>query len=209
MAKERIKYLSKRLEVDEYIYPKASGSRKKKEKPKTADQLSKGNQQKIQFLVALLSDPDILILDEPLSGLDPVNADLFKSIIREEMDQGKYMIMSSHQMATIEEFCEDITILNKGKVVLQGNLNKIKKEYGRVKLFVKCDEDISDILDEMEIHAEEKTAEGYYIKVKEEKEEMCIRDRFKYNADNKLCNPCCCHFIKISDYQFNWVHGNA
>ncbi len=174
LAKERIKYLSKRLEVDEYIYPKASGSRKKKEKPKTADQLSKGNQQKIQFLVALLSDPDILILDEPLSGLDPVNADLFKSIIREEMDQGKYMIMSSHQMATIEEFCEDITILNKGKVVLQGNLNKIKKEYGRVKLFVKCDEDISDILDEMEIHAEEKTAEGYYIKVKEEKEARAL-----------------------------------
>ena len=99
-------------------------------------------------MAALLSEPELLILDEPLSGLDPVNTDLFKGIIREEMDKGKYLIMSSHQMATIEEFCEDITILNRGKAVLQGNLNQIKRGYGRVNMFVKCDRPFEDIIRE-------------------------------------------------------------
>ena len=72
----------------------------------------------------LPNKPELLILDEPLSGLDPVNSDLFKSIIREEINKGKYLIMSSHQMPIIEEFCEDITILNHGKTVLQGNPSK-------------------------------------------------------------------------------------
>lgn len=144
-AKKRIAYWAKRLEVEEYLYPpKTKG--KKAEKPKTADQLSKGNQQKIQLMAALLSEPELLILDEPLSGLDPVNTDLFKGIIREEMEKGKYLIMSSHQMATIEEFCEDITILNRGKTLLQGNLNQIKRGYGRVNMFVKCDRPFEDII---------------------------------------------------------------
>ena len=92
-----------------------SGGRKKRQKPKLADQLSKGNQQKIQFMTALLSDPELLILDEPLSGLDPVNTDLFRDVIREQIAKGKYLIMSSHQMATVEEFCTDITILDRSK----------------------------------------------------------------------------------------------
>ena len=105
VAKERIAYWAKRLELEEYLYPpKTKAKGQKKEKPKTADQLSKGNQQKVQMMAALLSEPELLILDEPLSGLDPVNTDLFKSIIREEIGKGKYLIMSSHQMATIEEF---------------------------------------------------------------------------------------------------------
>ena len=133
VAKERIKYWASRLEVEEYLYPgQTAGKKGKKEKAKTADQLSKGNQQKIQLMAALLSDPELLVLDEPLSGLDPVNTDLFKEIIREEVEKGKFLIMSSHQMEVIEEFCEDITILNRGKAVLQGNLNEIKKGYDEV-----------------------------------------------------------------------------
>ena len=140
-AKERIKYWAKRLEVTEYLYPAIQpGGRKAK--AKTADQLSKGNQQKIQFMISLLSNPELLILDEPLSGLDPVNTDLFKSVIQEQIDTGKYLIMSSHQMATVEEFCTDITILHRSKTVLQGNLNEIKKSYGRINLYVKTEEDI-------------------------------------------------------------------
>lgn len=111
-------------------------------KPKKADQLSKGNQQKIQFMTSLLSDPQLLILDEPMSGLDPVNTDLFRDIIHEEINKGKYLIMSSHQMATVEEFCTDIMILNRSKTVLQGNLNEIKKSYGRVNLSLKTQQDI-------------------------------------------------------------------
>lgn len=144
-AKKRIAYWAKRLEAEEYLYPKQEG--KKPVKPKKADQLSKGNQQKIQLMMALLSDPELLILDEPLSGLDPVNTDLFKSIIHEEIDKGKYLIMSSHQMATIEEFCTDLTILSRSKTVLQGNLAEIKKSYGRINLFVKAEQELKDLIE--------------------------------------------------------------
>ena len=106
-----------------------------------AEQLSKGNQQKIQLIAALAPDPELLILDEPLSGLDPVNAELFKSVIREEIKKNKYVIMSSHQMATVEEFCTDLTILDRSRTVLQGHLNDIKRSYGRVHLQLKTEED--------------------------------------------------------------------
>lgn len=159
-AKKRIKYWAGRLEVEEYLYPtelpaadedqlggKAKNKKRaKKQPPKKADQLSKGNQQKIQFMTALLPDPDLLILDEPLSGLDPVNTDLFKSIIREEIAKGKYLIMSSHQMATVEEFCTDIVILNRSKTVLQGHLNDIKKSYGRINLSLKTEVDVKELI---------------------------------------------------------------
>jgi len=158
-AKERIKYWAKRLEAEEYLYPnmqpapalgeskKSRPAWKKKNKAKLADQLSKGNQQKIQFMIALISDPELLILDEPLSGLDPVNTDLFKSIIREQIAAGKYLIMSSHQMATVEEFCTDIIIMDKSKTVLQGNLNDIKKSYGRVNLHLKTEQDARSVIE--------------------------------------------------------------
>ena len=165
VAKDRIQSLAKRLEVEEYLYPEkfapatrpmlgqkkavrffATGNRKK-EKPKLAEQLSKGNQQKIQFMTALLSDPELIVLDEPLSGLDPVNTDLIRDVIREEIAKGKYLIMSSHQMATVEEFCTDITILDRSKTVLQGNLNAIKKSYGRVNLHLKCEVDARPLVE--------------------------------------------------------------
>ena len=135
-----------------------------------AEQLSKGNQQKIQLMSALISDLELLIFDEPISGLDPVNTDLFKSIIREEQEKGKYIIMSSHQMATGEEFCEDILILNRGKTVLSGNLNEIKKQYGRVNLVVKCDEDFSDLIEQFNLKVISHTPEETWIKVKDEEE---------------------------------------
>ena len=133
-ALKSIDYWLERLEATEY-------------KNQRAEQLSKGNQQKIQFIAALISNPDILILDEPLSGLDPVNTDLFKEVIKEEIAKGKYIIMSSHQMSTIEEFCENLVILNKGKTVLSGNLNTIKKSYGRNHLILKCDGDVRELVE--------------------------------------------------------------
>ena len=146
-AKKKIRYWAERLQVEEYLYPKQTDQpkkgRTKVQKPKLADQLSKGNQQKIQFMTALISDPELLILDEPLSGLDPVNADLFRDVIREQIAKGKYLIMSSHQMATVEEFCTDITILHRSVPLLQGNLNEIKKSYGRVNLRLKTEQDIT------------------------------------------------------------------
>lgn len=164
-AKKRIKYWAERLEVEEYIYPKPKTGKNAKSKAMNADQLSKGNQQKIQLMAALISEPDIIILDEPLSGLDPVNADLFKTIIREEIAKNKYLIMSSHQMATIEEFCTDITILNRGNAVLQGNLNDIKKSYGRVNMHIRCEEDIENYIQQFEFVNVNKSADKYEIKV--------------------------------------------
>ena len=104
---------------------------------KRLDTLSKGNQQKIQLITALTHDPDAVILDEPFSGLDPVNAMLLKDVVRETIDKGKIVLFSSHQMNYIEEFCDDIAILADGKIALQGDLNQIKRSYPRNKLVVR------------------------------------------------------------------------
>ncbi len=106
---------------------------------KRLDTLSKGNQQKIQLITALAHDPDIVILDEPFSGLDPVNAMLLKDVVREQIGKGKIVLFSSHQMSYIEEFCDSIAILNKGKVALHGDLHTIKRDYPRDRLVVRTE----------------------------------------------------------------------
>ncbi|MDR1796104.1 MAG: ATP-binding cassette domain-containing protein [Clostridiales Family XIII bacterium] len=100
------------------------------------DTLSKGNQQKIQLAVALLGDPSIVILDEPFSGLDPINAQILKDAVRRQVDLGKTVIFSSHQMAQVEEFCDDIVIIDRGRAVLEGNLAQIKRSYPRDRLLI-------------------------------------------------------------------------
>ncbi|MGN0436359.1 MAG: ABC transporter ATP-binding protein [Wujia sp.] len=169
-AEERIRYWADRLKLTEYFYPEpiVKGKQKKPAKPFKADQLSKGNQQKVQLMATLISDPEIIVLDEPLSGLDPVNTNLFKDIIHEIAAKDKYIIMSSHQMATIEEFCSDLTILNRGQVVLQGNLNEIKKSYGRVNLVIKAEGDIRPYIEEMNLTIMEETPDVTMIKLSEE-----------------------------------------
>ena len=103
---------------------------------KRLDTLSKGNQQKIQLITALAHDPHIVILDEPFSGLDPVNAMLLKDVVKEQIAKGKIVLFSSHQMSYIEEFCDSIAIINAGKVALFGDLHDIKRNYVRDKLVV-------------------------------------------------------------------------
>ncbi len=103
---------------------------------KRLDTLSKGNQQKIQLITALAHDPDIVILDEPFSGLDPVNAMLLKDVVKEQIARGKIVLFSSHQMSYIEEFCDSIAIINAGKVAISGDLHEIKRNYVRDKLVV-------------------------------------------------------------------------
>lgn len=163
-AQKSIDYWFERLGIEEH-------------RNKRADQLSKGNQQKVQLIAALAPNPELLILDEPLSGLDPVNAELFKSVIRDEIKRNKFVIMSSHQMATIEEFCRDIVILNKGKTVLQGNLNEIKKGYGRVKLTVKCEGDITAMAQECGLTATEETPNGSSYNVKSEEQAHALLNK--------------------------------
>ena len=103
---------------------------------KRLDTLSKGNQQKIQLITALAHDPDIVILDEPFSGLDPVNAMLLKDVVKEQIAKGKIVLFSSHQMSYIEEFCDSIAIINAGRVAISGDLHEIKRNYVRDKLVV-------------------------------------------------------------------------
>lgn len=119
-AKESAKHLLEKLQISEYANRKM-------------ETLSKGNQQKVQLAETLICSPDIVILDEPFSGLDPVNSQLLKELILEEIAKGKLVIFSSHQMGYVEEFCEDIVIINKGNIVLSGNLDEIQKRYGNHK----------------------------------------------------------------------------
>lgn len=105
-------------------------------KVKKLETLSKGNQQKIQLAATLMCNPQIIILDEPFSGLDPVNAMLLKDVIKEMIDGGAVVLFSSHQMNYIEEFCDSIAILNGGKIVLDGRITDIKHSYPRNKIAV-------------------------------------------------------------------------
>lgn len=107
---------------------------------KRLDTLSKGNQQKIQLITALAHDPQIVVLDEPFSGLDPVNARLLKSVVKETIAKDKIVIFSSHQMNYIEEFCDSIAIINDGQVVLSGDLHSIKRSYIRDRLLVRTEQ---------------------------------------------------------------------
>ena len=107
---------------------------------KRLDTLSKGNQQKIQLITALSHNPHIVILDEPFSGLDPVNAMLLKDVVKEEIERGKIVLFSSHQMNYIEEFCDRIAIINGGEIAVTGELDDIKRSYSRDKLIVRSTE---------------------------------------------------------------------
>lgn len=116
-------YWLERLQMGEY-------------KKRRLDTLSKGNQQKIQLAAALISNPEIIILDEPFSGLDPVNAMLLKDIVKELIAAQKIVLFSSHQMNYIEEFCDSIAILNAGKIALSGSIREIKRSYDRSKIII-------------------------------------------------------------------------
>lgn len=122
--KENILYWLDRLGVMEY-------------KDKKLETLSKGNQQKVQLASTFLCHPEIIILDEPFSGLDPVNSQILKEIIREQIKSEKLLIFSSHQMGYVEEFCEEILLIDEGEMILAGNLNTIKRDYGRNRIIIK------------------------------------------------------------------------
>jgi len=122
-AKQRAEDLLTQLDASEYL-------------DKRLDVLSKGNQQKIQLAIAVINDPDIIILDEPLSGLDPVNATRLKEMIENLVARNKVVLFSSHQMDYVEEFCQHICIVRSGELVLNGDLREIKKGYPRNKILV-------------------------------------------------------------------------
>ena len=154
-ADEAIKNWAKKLKVEEYL-------------DKTAEKLSKGNQQKIQFMTAVIHNPELLVLDEPFSGLDPVNTELLKNIIINLVKEGKYIIMSAHQMSTIEEFCSDILILNKGKTVIKGNLKEIKDTYPANRVQIETNENIETDIKKLGFEIENIKNYSYTVKIFDE-----------------------------------------
>ena len=167
-ADEAIKKWAKVLKVEEYI-------------PMPAEKLSKGNQQKIQFMTAIIHDPELIVLDEPFSGLDPVNSEILKNVIIDLVKEGKYIIMSSHQMASIEEFCTDILILNKGKTVLQGNLKEIKEGYKANRLELSTDKNIDEYIKEFNMEIEFSKNNEYSIKIDSEEKAHQLLERLVTN----------------------------
>lgn len=140
----------KRLHVEEY-------------KNMPAEKLSKGNQQKIQLIAAIIHNPKLIFLDEPFSGLDPVNVQVLRQLVKELVDEGRYIILSTHQMETVEEYCKDLVILDRGKTLLEGNLREIKAGYGHTNLVVSTDADVSSIAREEGLQLfEERAAEKEY-----------------------------------------------
>lgn len=110
------------------------------------EQLSKGNQQKVQLITSVINDPQLLIVDEPFSGLDPVNTEIIKEVLEDFIKKGTYIILSTHQMHTVEEFCKDILILDKGKTILQGDLREIKNNFGKSNFIIKTPNDITNLI---------------------------------------------------------------
>lgn len=125
-------------------------------KTKMAGELSKGNQQKIQIISTLLHDPEIIILDEPFSGLDPVNSTLLSEIIEEQVNQNKTIILSSHQMGQIESFCKNICMLKDGKIIVSGKLQKIKDDYGYKNMAITSEKSLESIFNELNFTFEKK-----------------------------------------------------
>lgn len=154
-ADETIKNWAQKLKVEEYL-------------DKPAEKLSKGNQQKIQFMTAVIHNPELLVLDEPFSGLDPVNTELLKNIIINLVKEGKYIIMSAHQMSTIEEFCSDILILNKGKTVIKGNLKEIKDTYPANRVQIETNENIEKDIKKLGFEIENVKNYSYTVKIFDE-----------------------------------------
>lgn len=156
-AKKDITYWLERMEASQYTNM-------------LAEKLSKGNQQKIQLIASIIHDPELIFMDEPFSGLDPVNTDLFKGVIYELIDKKKYIIMSSHQMSTVEEFCKDIVILKNGNTVLSGSLKDIKHSYGRNNLLIHSEGNIVELAAEEGLTKYSQNAAGYEFKISNEEQ---------------------------------------
>ncbi len=152
-------------------------------KNKKIKELSKGNQQKIQFITAIINNPKLLILDEPFSGLDPFNVELFKKEITEMAKKGSIIIFSSHRMEHVELFCKKIAILKDGKSVLNGNISDIKKEYRKMNIKVKGNIKEENIKQIKGVTAIIKNNLEYEIKIENETVAEKVFDEIKKSKD--------------------------
>ena len=145
-------------------------------------ELSKGNKQKIQFITSIINNPKLLILDEPFTGLDPINVNLIKSCIYDLRDKGTMIIFSSHQMEYIEEFCERIIILKKGNCIVNDHIDNIRKEYIKDNILIKGDIDLEEIKNNKNVINIKKEKNEYIIKIKKDTNiNQLYKELSKYN----------------------------
>jgi len=135
---------------------------------KRVEELSKGNQQKIQFISAVLHRPKLLILDEPFSGLDPINVEMMQDAVQELAEQGTSIVFSSHQMNVVEELCESLCILRKGEAVVKGNLSDIKHSFGKKNLIIHANEALDFLREDSRILAFKPLANGCRLQIEDE-----------------------------------------
>ncbi|TDL62974.1 ATP-binding cassette domain-containing protein [Rhodococcus qingshengii] len=152
---------------------------------KMAGDLSKGNQQKVQLVATLLHNPDLIILDEPFSGLDPVNTNLLTEVILEEKQKGKVIIMSSHQMEQVEKFCKEVVLMKDGQVLLAGDLEAIKNSYGLMYLSLNSDIDKLISFRQVQGYSFEQEEKRIIIPLKKEEEPLTVLSQLK-NKDIKI-----------------------
>ncbi|MBP2076675.1 ABC transporter ATP-binding protein [Oceanobacillus polygoni] len=150
-----LEYWLERFKVPEYM-------------TKKVEELSKGNQQKIQFISAVIHKPELLILDEPFSGLDPVNVEMMKEAVIDLKDQGTSIVFSSHQMHHVEQLCENLCILQKGSPVVHGALKDIKRSFGKKNLIIHGDIDFSFLKDFQGVTSYQKGAQGCKLQIDNE-----------------------------------------
>ncbi|MFC4617123.1 ABC transporter ATP-binding protein [Camelliibacillus cellulosilyticus] len=146
---------------------------------KKVEDLSKGNQQKIQFIAAVIHKPKLLILDEPFSGLDPVNVELLKSAVKELKASGVSILFSSHRMDHVEELCENLCIMHKGRPLVAGTLTDVKRSYGKKNVIVRGDFDMGDLVDIRGVVKGEAIPGGMRLQVADEAISQDIFDRIK------------------------------
>jgi len=147
------------------------------------EDLSKGNQQKIQFISTILHDPEFVILDEPFSGLDPINTNLLKEIILEKKQEGKVIILSTHLMDFAEKMCDHIAMIDHGKIILNGSLNSIKQEYAQQNVSLTYNGDISFLNNNPIIEKISDYGNTTGIKVKDS---LYIQQLLKLLVENKV-----------------------
>lgn len=166
---KELKAWLKRLQVPEYM-------------DKKIEELSKGNQQKIQFISAVIHRPKLLILDEPFSGLDPINVEILKKAVSDINRQGTSIVFSSHQMSHVEELCENLCILHKGEAVVQGSLRGVKQSFGKKNLLIHADADLEYLRNHPGVTQYKQLAEGCELQIENEDVSQTILESLHGNG---------------------------
>ncbi|AKG05022.1 sodium ABC transporter ATP-binding protein [Salimicrobium jeotgali] len=160
-ARGEINYWLERFKVPDY-------------RTKKVEELSKGNQQKIQFISAVLHKPKLLILDEPFTGLDPVNVEMLKEAVKELKEKGTSIVFSSHRMEHVEELCESLCIMHKGAPVVHGKLKEIKRSFGKKNVQIEADFDVSFLKEEEVVLHYKAVPEGATCQIHKEEDAQVL-----------------------------------